>query len=394
MRRAIAVAMVLVLAGSGCFGGKKRRDPSVLQVTRSTGTVEVLDGEKWSPAGEGATVKAGGAVRVAAGAEVVLARGDKSSIELRGGDERGEISIGDTVADVTVRNGDVLVHSDPTAPLTVLSGGTVARAAAPAVFRFDRRLRVRIGSYSGAVDVSVEQTVALPALPSLDEWLVNPRVAPVRRPYSLEPSDPWDRRLLADAIEIEQSATPLQTGYEARFGAKTGSVAELDAIGEDAGRDLGFVSRFLARSPSSDVLMGLVYALLLEGTGKGSAPALFAELMQRSSQGAAWGLIAHEHGLRPADVLRAVTCAISLRTGETDPGEGCFTTAEPSPTQTGGGRPRPTGRPTRAGPSPTPTRTRSPGPTPTPTPTEPTPTPTATPTCSVVDMLLNGGTCP
>ncbi|MCA1830629.1 MAG: hypothetical protein LC663_03835, partial [Actinobacteria bacterium] len=234
MKRLAPVALALALIGTSCFGARPHRDPSVLQMTSGTGTVQTRSGSGWATLSNGARVRPGNAVRVLANSDVVLARGDRSSIELRAIDGLGQIDVGSDVGSISLSHGEVLVQSDATAPITVASGGTTARATG-ALFRFDRRLRVRIGSFSGSVSVNVERSVSLPALPSLDEWLVNPRVAPVREAYSLDTSDAWDRRLLPDAVEAETETEPLATGYEARFGARTASVAELDPIAKDAG---------------------------------------------------------------------------------------------------------------------------------------------------------------
>ncbi|MGZ4208743.1 MAG: hypothetical protein ACXVQ6_12715, partial [Actinomycetota bacterium] len=182
--------------------------------------------------------------------------------------------------------------------------------------------------------------------------------------------------LLPDVIDIDAGLDAQSRGYEAAFGARMKRWQSIAKIAP--GRDLNFVTPFLATTGSADVVIGTVFALLLEQHAQGSAAATsFVTLVTLLDEGATWGLLAHEYlGAGGEQTLKdAVTRAIALLTGDISSPAGAIT---PPPSES------PTPTPTKSvTPSPTPKHSPSPSPPPS---TSPSPSPTAS--CSALEHLL------
>jgi hypothetical protein len=267
--------------------------------------------------------------------------------------------------------GDVLVKADKRAPISVSSQGVTAQPTPSAgvsapIFRFDRRVAVRVGVYTGEATIS-SLTGSLP-IPTLREGVVAARALPrTATPLTVDPNDVWDRTLLPDVIDLDAALDAQSRGYEAQFGATMHSWKEIAKIAP--GRDLGFITPYFQNTGSADILIGTVFSLLLEQrVHNGSAAEAFGDLLSLLDEGATWGLLAHEYlGDQAERTLEdAVTRAIALRTGDIRGGGGAVppsqtpppptTTPSATPTTTASPRPKPSRSPTPSGsPSPSPT---------------------------------------
>jgi len=381
----LAGVLSLALAGGSCIGGHSAGDTTALVVGRIIGAVRARNGtqQTWYFLKVGMHILSGASVQVPAKGDVGLKRGTVSSVELRPyGDQEAELKVVDA-GHVDVFSGDVLVRADKRAPISVTSQGVTAQPTPSAgvdapIFRFDRRISVRVGVYTGAATITA-LTGSLP-IPTLREGVVAARSLPrTATPLTIDPNDAWDRELLPDVIDLDATLAAQSRGYQAQFGAVMHDWREITKIAP--GRDLGFITPYFQNTGSADLLIGTVFALLLEQRARGSGAAtFFGTLLSLLNEGATWGLLAHEYlGDNGEQTLKvAVTRAIALRTGDIRGGG-----AAVPPTQTPTSGPTPT-------PTPTPTGTKSPSPShsPTPTPTpKPSPTPSPTKSCLIPPLI-------
>src|SRR5262249_43828430 len=155
--------------------------------------------------------------------DVQLKRGNLSTVEMRPYlTQSGELKVVDA-GSVTVLAGDVLVKADKGAPITVTSQGVTAQPTpspdvqAP-IFRFDRRVAIRVGVYTGGATIT-SLTGSL-AIPSLSEGVVAGRTLPrAATPLTLDQNDAWDKLLLDDVITLDKNLETLSNGYQGQFGA-------------------------------------------------------------------------------------------------------------------------------------------------------------------------------
>jgi hypothetical protein len=377
--RLIAGLLAMMMASVGCIGGRSVGDTSALIVGSLVGEVQARSssGTAWRALSKDEKVPIGSTILVPARGSVLLKRGEVSSVQLVPYDGQPAEMRVDSVAAIEVISGDMLVKADEKAPISVSSQGVSADpqptdAVTAPIYRFDRRVSIRVGVYTGEASVSALDGT-LP-IPSFREGVVAAReLPPSATPLTIDPHDPFDRQLLLDVIDLDADLASDSRGYEAAFGARMKSWREIAKIAPN--RDLGFTTASLKQTSSADILIGVVFALLFEQRAHRGAAETFPTFLALLDQGATWGLLAREYlGADQLTVFRdAVTRAIALRTGEiTSPSVG----AVPSTTPTASTTPSST-------PSSKPSTTPTPTPTPTPTQT-PIPTPTPTSTCILV----------
>ncbi|MGZ4190147.1 MAG: hypothetical protein ACXVQ5_09960 [Actinomycetota bacterium] len=379
--RMLAGTVLLAMSAGACFGGGSVGDTTALVVGRIVGSVRARSSAQqgWYDLAVGMHIPGGSSVQVSPRGDVSLKRGTLTTIEMRPYDDLpAELRVIDA-GSVDVVSGDLLVKADKRAPIVVTSQGVTAQPTPSAgvdaaVFRFDRRVSVRVGVYRGEATLR-SLTGTLP-IPPLREGVVAARALPrAPTPLTVDPNDVWDRTLLPDVIDIDAGLDAQSRGYEAAFGARMKRWQSIAKIAP--GRDLNFVTPFLATTGSADVVIGTVFALLLEQHAQGSAAATsFVTLVTLLDEGATWGLLSHEYlGAGGEQTLKdAVTRAIALLTGDISSPAGAISPPSESPTPT----------PTKSvTPSPTPKHSPSPSPPPS---TSPSPSPTAS--CSALEHLL------
>ena len=380
----LAGVLVLAIGAGACIGGKSGGDTTALVVGRLIGAVQARNGTQssWYPLKVGMRVPPGATVQVPARGDVQLKRGTLSSVEMRPYlNQTGELSVVNA-GSVVVFAGDVLVKADKGAPISVTSQGVTAQPTpspdtqAP-IFRFDRRVAIRVGVYTG--EATITSLTGSLAIPSLREGVVAGRTLPrAATPLTLDPNDTWDKLLLEDVISLDKTLEDLSNGYQGQFGPTMRAWQEIAKIAP--GRDLGFITPYLQNTGSADILIGTVFSLLLEQRAQngGNAATFFGTLLSLLDEGATWGLLAHEYlgNNGTQTLLDAVTRAIALRTGDLK-GGGAIPSVTPTSSTT------PSSSPSKGPtPTPTPTATRSPSPSP-----SPSPRPSPTKSCLVPPLI-------
>jgi hypothetical protein len=380
--RPLAGLLVLIMASASCIGGRSVGDTSAIVVGSVVGNVRAhaAGSSSWHAIAKGDSVPIGSTVQVPAAGSVVLKRGEVSSVQLVPYDgQPAELRL-TSVESVEALTGDVLVKADQEAPISVTSQGISAvpkpsEAVKTPIFRFDRRVSIRVGVYTG--DAAVSALEGTLPIPPLREGVVAAReLPPAATPLTVDPRDPFDRQLLLDVIDLDADLASDSRGYEAAYGARMKSWREIARIAP--GRDLSFTDEYLSDTGSADILIGVIFALLLEQRSHRLPDFSFRSLMALRDQGATWGLLARQYlGADARHVLLdAVTRAIALRTGEIKTPGGAVPPASPSPSAT------PT---TTTSPSTSPSPTKKPSPSATPSPSvTPTLTPTPSPSCILV----------
>ncbi len=376
----LAGLLVMAIVAGACTG-KSSGDTTALVVGRIIGAVQAQDASQqtWYPVKVGMKIPSGATIQVPARGDVQLKRGTLSTVEMRPYlQQSGELKVVDA-GSVVVSAGDVLVKADKDAPISVTSQGVTAQPTpspdvqAP-IFRFDRRVAIRVGVYIG--EATVTSLTGSLKIPTLSEGVVAGRTLPrAATPLTLDPNDAWDNLLLEDVITLDKNLETLSNGYEGQFGATMHSWREIAKIAP--GRDLGFTTPYFENTGSADILIGSVFALLLEQRAHGgSAATIFGTLLSLLDEGATWGLLAHQYlgDNGTQTLLDAVTRAIALRTGDIKGGGGAIPSSSPTPSVPPSGTP--SGSPS---PSPSPSHSPSPSPSPRPSPTG---------TCNALQHLL------
>lgn len=290
----LAVAALILALVPGCnrdkVEGEGRLEPE--------GRVLLTRDDKPTTVSRARTLVRGDAVEVADGsAKVTLPGGDV--LELR---PRSVLVLNDGPE---LRTGTVLVTATQ-APRQIRAAGSQVDAVGAT--RLDVTQAVRVVSYAGrAVVRSGGRTLELEAL---RETLV-PGVGVLREPgpLAIDRADPWDRRLLGDAVSREAALESLADGFTGQVAADDAdSVGYYRGLLPDLARhqafDQGAVTRLglgtmspteRARADPSrpsragDVLLGA--AVALKG-GRGTFDERLAGAATFRGQGASWSLVA------------------------------------------------------------------------------------------------------
>jgi len=370
----LAGALVLTVGAGACIGGKSPGDTTALVVGRIIGAVQARNGtqQTWYTLKVGMHVPSGATVQVPPRGDVQLKRGTLSTVEMRPYQNQvGELKVVDA-GNVAVFAGDVLIKGDKQAPISVSSQGVTAQPTPSAgveapIFRFDRRVAIRVGVYTGEATIT-SLTGSLP-IPTLREGVVAARALPrTATPLTIDKNDFWDKEFLLDVIDLDKTLDGQSSGYQQQFGATMRNWKEITKIAP--GRDLGFITPYFQNTGSGDILIGTVFSLLLEQRARnGSAATYLGTLLALLDEGATWGLLAHEYlGENGEQAFEdAVTRAIALRSGDIHSPSGAI---QPTQTPTATPSTTPSTQPT---PSTKPTPSRSPRPSPSPSP-RPSPT--------------------
>lgn len=376
VRRAIVAALLLAFAGTACGAA---RASGVFTASDVEGAVEVRAGGDWEPLSDGRTVAASEEVRTGPGGSVTL-EADGTRYEL-GGDTWMIVGAD---AGATAKTGSLLAESER--PIVVGDGGGVT-ATGPGAFRLDYGRRV--ASYRGTI--AIEGTSGNIDLPPLRELTLGLAVSDVRL-MVLDEGDRWDRRYLADAIEIDRSLAPYERSFDVNAGVARptlefiGTYVDPNAIGFLA----PLLGTRLSRTGPFDALVSLLIAIEHANVAGKPLPESFSDVLDLREQGATFGVVALALSVEPGPLLRRVLLALNPAEPpqKVTPIEG---SPSPRPRATGGGSPTPSPSPTGSRrPTSSPTPTSSPSPTPTQS-GSPSPSPSPSPTCEIVDQLM--GTC-
>jgi hypothetical protein len=311
---ALAVGLTLPLLSACSRGGVKA---GTARITPH-GVVQVAVGTKpYTTLRKATTVRDGARVLVRSGtAEVHLPRAE---VDLRVG---SEIRVGQSSE---VLAGDALALGG----MTVTSAGSTAIVSGAA--RISRQFAVTVASYTGWVDIRSAGTGAtVPALrqvaiPSLGQ------VAGVV-PLQYRSNDKWDRRFLADAIDLGIELQSRSDGASAEFQGQGTTSGFYKLLYPQLADQPDFNASLIdpARSPGEHIVGA---GIALAGS-KGDFATRWREVFAFRGQGAAWGLVAADQGVvhvpglvgRIDDALgrfglpgRPGPVALPARTGPTTP---------------------------------------------------------------------------
>ncbi len=250
-------------------------------------------------------LKFGDRVRVRAGtAEIRLP--DDRRIELRVGTDVEIQAAPDKSARPTLLGGDLLVISGG-APLVVSLTGSEVAVQGDA--RVSRGVALLVATYKGTAQLNAAgSTLTVPALrqaalPATGQF--PSRVTPLE----LSSNDDWDQRYLSDAIDLSNRLTARSEGFTAQLPSTAGRSAQYfrDLIPRLAAEP-GFITPMInaARAPG-ETLVGA--AVTLEGK-QGTFAERWASVFAFRDAGAAWGLVALDHGVNRTPLLDLIESAI------------------------------------------------------------------------------------
>ena len=371
--RALIVAAALALIAPSCVGSDREVPGGGLRATKVVGTVTVQPQAEPSRAlREGDIVRPGWGIVSSPGASVRLEGGEKRAVELAG-DTRAAV-LGSRR--MSLEHGSALGETG-SGSLSFDVTGTNVRLNDGAARLVNELGTLHVGVYSGEAHVDLLGTVVdVPPLRQQD-FLGGSAAERTPAPLELHPSDPWDRRLLGDVIELDTRLTQFKRGFNAEFGQQATDPVFFVAF-VSLRRTAEVASTAQDDVTAGDTLIGLVFAQELAARDGNDARVgrYFSEMVAEFRLGATWGLIAKERGLDLRGLLPAVLDAIRRGTTPSSSGGGGGGSGG------GGGGSEPTSRPTSR---------PNHGPKATPSPS-PSPSPSSPPPCDILDRLL--GNCP
>ena len=202
---------------------------------------------------------------------------------------------------------DLLVQAPPGNRLTVSTEGTDVIVSSSA--RISRGPVLVVSSYGG--DVELRSGDRSTTLSGLREVTVDAdgRIVAGPVPLSYDANDPWDRRLLGEAIDVGNDLEARSKGFTAQLGANDGRTVGfltglLPALANQPSFGPGL---FDAARPPGESLVGAAIAL---AGSQGTFEQRWAGIFGFRDQGAQWGLVALDQGVVRAPLLGAIDTAI------------------------------------------------------------------------------------
>lgn len=300
----VLVSAVLALGTAGCSDDKSDEAARI----NVEGRAEIgAPGEDIDDVTGEHSVRFGERVKIREGTATVDLAGDNSlslktgsHIELKGVDV-------DDVRKliVVVLAGDVLVTA-PGEPVGVEADGTVGAVQGAA--RFSKGLSLTVGSYNGAVELSSAGTNA--RVIGLRQVVIPAAGLFPAKPSPLEyaASDPWDRLLLGDAIELGNELLARSQGFSAQVSREDLNVDFFRALLPALASEPAFEPSLLgAPRPAGETMVGAAIALL--GT-RGTFPERWQNVFSFRGDNAQWGLVALDQGVLREPLLREIDAAI------------------------------------------------------------------------------------
>ena len=343
---AVLVTAVIATLAAGCSDGDVGRNEAAIEIAEGSRVLIAERGGDLSLADGSTTVDFGAEVKVLSGSAIV-SLADGSTLEVR---EGTEVEIGTPISLVAA---DMLVTSGTT-PTVVEAAGS--EFTVNGVAQISRDFAVSASSYGGSVAVrSAARSLDVPALRQVA--VASLGVVPTTpEPLDYDASDPWDRRFLAEAIELGDQLEAKSTGFT-------------ESLGRDQGRTAGFYRVLLPElenEPLFDERLltpglrpgeALVGATITLRGRNGSFDERWNAVFGFRSQGARWGLVALDQQVTDTSgLLGSVNAAIGRQSF-------AFAPARPTPVEPAVQPPAPT--PTTTPPAerpraPEPTRTSTP----------------------------------
>ncbi|MCA1839051.1 MAG: hypothetical protein ABR507_12215 [Actinomycetota bacterium] len=292
----VLLALIASACGSGAGAGTAPMQLSVVEgiatLLHKGQSTHLLKGTHPLATGDRVSVSSKGVARIA------LASG--RAFELSGSTS---VIVASQSA-LELRTGDVL--ATVTAPARVTVEGVDVEGAR-STFRVSRDSSSRVRSYDGSsIDVSTAGGTL--SLPRFREAVIAGGVLPRSpRPLRLSASDRWDRRLLQDAIDLDERLSNFARGLEAQLGDQPG-VQFFQQV-TPVGSDVAFIGQFLVNR-KSDLLIGLLMTIGASGGQSTGLQQRFATIFSLWSDGASWGLLAHEFGVAQPSLFDGLLSAI------------------------------------------------------------------------------------
>lgn len=297
---AVLVTAVIAALAAGCSDGGVGTHEASVEIAEGSRVLIAERGDDLRLADGTVTVDFGAEVKVVAGS-AVISLADGSTLEVRDGTE---LEIGTPASLVAA---DLLVTSGKS-PVVVKAAGS--QFTVDGVAHISRDFAVSASSYRGRVAVrSAARGLDVPALRQVT--VASLGVVPTSpEPLDYDGSDPWDRRFLAEAIELGDQLEAKSTGFT-------------ESIGRDQGRTAGFYRVLLPEledeplfdehllTPGLRPGEALVGATITLRGRSGDFDDRWNAVFGFRSQGARWGLVALDQQVSDTSgLLETVNAAI------------------------------------------------------------------------------------
>ena len=304
MRR-IALIVGVTLLGGACARAPEAASGPVL-VPRS-GDVQLQHEGEWREVSESVGLSRGDRVRVGDLGRALLQL-PGGTLELRQGSVVRVGSIPELEA------GSVLARATPALSVGV---GAVQVRAEDSLYRVDRAFSVRVGVYAG--EVSLPGSGWDGTVSALRQVGVVGGTIP-RGPAALQvdPGDPWDHRILGDAIEIGSRLERVQGGVAFELPRRGGRDLVAAALPLDSSAVLRSLPRRASVNSLSEVLVASVVAFAAAPAREIAPETVFRQVMGLRRIGASWIVVAAEWQLARS-VLGTLVQVTSLLTRQLSP---------------------------------------------------------------------------
>lgn len=327
---AAAAGLLLALGAAGC----SRSSPPVAGRLTVDGQAEVIrPGEERREVAGSRNLAPGDRVRVRQGTAVIRLPDDRR-LELRmGTDVELQPAAGGRSVRPTVMGGDLLVVSGGS-PLDVGAAG--ADMSVQGDVRVSRGVALLVAVYEGTADLRAGGSSL--AIPALRQAALPPtgQFPTKATPLEYSAGDSWDQRYLSASIELTNQLNARSQGFTAQLGPTEGrSFNYFRDLFPPLASEPGFTASLVnpSRLPG-ETLVGA--AITLVGT-RGTFAERWGQVFTFRDEGAAWGLVALDQGVRAAPAIDAIESAIGR--GPTQFAEGPTPTGTPNslapPSRTG-----------------------------------------------------------
>ena len=301
-RRILVAVVALGLVAGSCSDDGPGADEARLRVdgqatvTDGDGAVEVVTDEATLSFGDTLVVDEGTAtMELAAGQQYELRAGDVDSVVLVG-------------SPPTLLAGDALVSGGFPAAITYetttlsAQGALKVRAGVPSASAYAGRARI-----SGAGDLA--------EVVGLRQVVLTPSAA--AEPLVYDPSDPWDRRFLGEAIAFGQRLEALARGFTGELQPGGGrTVSFFESVIPALADEQEFSADLLGDRAPGETLVGA--SIAVQGRD-GTFRERWEEIFAFRGAGAAWGLVALDQGVSSAPVIETIELAIADAPLSADP---------------------------------------------------------------------------
>ncbi|MGH2682522.1 MAG: hypothetical protein ACRDIX_04725 [Actinomycetota bacterium] len=316
---------IAVIVGVALLGGACARAP-----VGGSGATLIPQGGEVHLQNDGVWRTVSDAVPLARGDRVEIRGFGRASVELPGGTL--ELRQGSTLrigAVPELEKGSVLAQA--ISGLSVGIGPVQVSAAETSLYRVDRLLSVRVGVYQG--EVSLPGSGWGGTVSALRQVGLVGGTVP-RGPVALQvdPGDPWDDRLLGDAVDVGERLERLQEGVALQLPRRGGRAAVAAVIPLDRRMILAGLPERAAAGRLSEALVASVVASAAGPARDVSPERAFSQVMALRGLGASWIVVAAEWNLARSILGTLVRQVTALLTTELAP-----STAAPGAAGVGGG---------------------------------------------------------